>query len=107
VTPGVTVLVKTAGAVSVLAPTPRVTSLKVTSSTGAFSGLFSLVDPNPLAPSTNIPRSKVPYQGLVYRDGANLVARGYFLLNNLPRVALETSSNTATVSGKVQLNKVP
>jgi hypothetical protein len=107
VTPGVTVLVKTAGAVSVLAPNPRVTSLKATSSSGAFSGLFSLVDPNPLAPSTNIPRSKVAYQGLVYRDGANLVARGYFLLNNLPRVALETSSNTATVSGKVQLNKVP
>jgi hypothetical protein len=108
VTPNVNILSKPNGTTAtVLAPNPRKTSLKVTASSGAFSGTFSLTDPNPLAPSANILRNAVPFQGLVYREAGVLVARGYFLLNNLPRNAGETSSNTATVSGKVVLNKLP
>lgn len=107
VSPDVTVLIKTANGVSVLAPNTRGTTLKVVASTGAFSGVFSLTDPNPLATSTNVLRSKVPYQGLVYRDNGVLVARGWYLLNNLPRVAGETSANTKTVSGKVVLSPAP
>ena len=105
--PNVTLLVKPTGTPSALAPNPRGTTLKVTNSSGAFSGTFSMIDANPLAPSTNIPRFPIAFQGLVYRDGASLVAGGYFLLNNLPRNAGETSSTTATVSGKVVLNKAP
>lgn len=107
-TPDVTVLVKPAvTAATVLLPKARATTLNVTSSSGAFYGTFTLSDANPLALSTNILRSAVPYQGLVFRTGSGLVARGYFLLNNLPRNAGETPTNTATVSGIVELNKLP
>lgn len=105
--PDVVVLVKTANGVSVLAPNPRLTSLKVSAATGAFSGIFSLTDANPLATSTNILRSKVPYQGLIYREAGTLVARGWFTLNNLPRTAGELSTTTKTVSGKVELTPMP
>lgn len=109
VTPDVSVLVKPGGIATVVSPNPRprTTTFAVNVATGGFSGLFTLLDPNPLVPTTNISRPSIAYQGLVYRNGANLNAQGYFLLNNLPRVVPETSLNTKTVSGKVVLNVAP
>ena len=109
VTPDVSVLVKPGGIATVVSPNPRPrsTTFAVKVTTGGFSGLFTLLDPNPLVPTTNISRPSIAYQGLVYRNGSSLNAQGYFLLNNLPRVVNETSLNTKTVSGKVVLNVVP
>ena len=109
VTPDVSVLVKPGGLASIVSARPRSTTFGVNVATGGFSGYFTLLDPNPLLPTTNISRPSILYQGLVYRNGANLAAQGYFLLNNLPRVVNETSANTKTVSGKVvlELNVLP
>lgn len=110
VTPDVFLLVKPGGVASVLTnPRPRSTTFAVNVTTGGFSGLFTLLDDNPLVPTTKISRPSIAYQGLVYRNGASLNAQGYFLLNNLPRVVNETSANTKTVSGKVvlELNVLP
>lgn len=106
--PDVSVLLKTVNGVSVLLPTPsRKTTLKVNAATGSFSGTFYALDPNPLATSTNVLRGTIPFQGLVYRDTGVLAARGYYLLNNLPRNPGETSANTSTMSGKVELLPAP
>ena len=109
VAPTVPVLIKPAGLTVVppLAPLTgstnvRKTSLKVTPSTGLVSGGFTMVDPNPLSPGTNITRPGTWF-GMIFPDGGVQKCRGFFLLNNLPAVAGETSLNTDTISGPVLL----
>jgi hypothetical protein len=109
VAPTVPVLIKPAGLTVVppLAPLTgstnvRKTSLKVTPSTGLVSGGFTMVDPNPLPPGTNITRLGTWF-GMIFPDGGVQKCRGFFLLNNLPAVAGETSLNTDTISGPVVL----
>jgi len=76
----------------------RKTSLAVSPTTGAISGKFTIVAPDPLNPTKNITRA-VAYQGLIVRDLAGQHGCGYFLLPQLPAVVGETSSNTKILSG--------
>ena len=80
----------------------RKVSLSFVSSTGAYSGKFTLVEPNPLVPTTNVTRT-VTYQGLIVKNKGE----GYFILNQLPAVVGQTTSNSPQEGGKVVVQPVP
>ena len=80
----------------------RKVSLTFVSSTGAYSGKFTLVEPNPLVPTTNVTRT-VTYQGLIVKNKGE----GYFILNQLPTVVGQTTSNSPQEGGKVVVQPVP
>lgn len=109
VAPDVPVLIKPGGLTVVPPVVPlngstnvRKTTLKVTPATGLVSGGFTMVDPNPLALTTNITRPGTWF-GIIFLEGGVQKSRGFFLLNNLPAVPGETKDNTDTISGKVVL----
>lgn len=109
VAPDVPVLIKPGGSTVVPPVVPlngstnvRKTTLKVTPTTGMVSGGFTMVDPNPLPPGTNITRPGTWF-GIIFLEGGVQKSRGFFLLNNLPAVPGETKDNTDTISGKVVL----
>ena len=109
VAPDVPVLIKPAGLTVVPPVAPlngstnvRKTTLKVTPSSGMVSGGFTMVDANPLVPTTNITRPGTWF-GIIFLEGGVQKSRGFFLLNNLPAVPGETKDNTDTISGKVVL----
>ena len=79
---------------------PAGATLALNFATGTFSGTFSLKDPNPLNTKQIIVRSNSFYGALVPRLNQG---QGYFLLNQLPKVAGDTSTNTPTLSGLVTL----
>jgi hypothetical protein len=80
----------------------RKVSLTFVSSTGAFSGKFTLVEPNPLVPTATVTRA-VTYQGLIVKNKGE----GYFILNQLPTVVGQTTSNSPQEGGKVVVQPVP
>jgi uncharacterized repeat protein (TIGR01451 family) len=80
----------------------RKVSLTFVSGTGAYSGKFTLVEPNPLAPTVNVSRV-VTYQGLIVKNKGE----GYFILNQLPTVVGQTTSNSPQEGGKVVVQPVP
>jgi hypothetical protein len=82
-------------------------TLKFTTSTGAFTGTFTLTDPDALRPGKFVIR-KATYNGQLYPDGTSqLVGTGYFLLPELPATLLETTLKTKQNSGLVEATKVP
>lgn len=86
------------------AENPRRTRIAISTSRGAFSGSFTMVDPNPLSPTRRISRIGRFY-GLISRDSdARLRGHGWFLLPELPLIEGETSANTAVQSGFVILD---
>ncbi len=82
----------------------RKTSLTVSPTTGAISGKFTIVEANPLFPTTSVTRS-VAYQGLIVRDVTGQHGRGYFLLPQLPSISPETPTTTKILSGLVTFDK--
>ncbi|MCP5557304.1 MAG: S8 family serine peptidase [Verrucomicrobiaceae bacterium] len=87
-------------------PTPRPVSLAINSKTGSFTGRFTLVDPNVLAPTKTISRI-VNFKGLVVMGGGIPRGAGYFLLPRRPANSGETPSNTEQLSGQVILEATP
>jgi hypothetical protein len=83
-------------------PNTRKVTLSFVSSTGAFSGKFTLVEPNPLVPTATVTRA-VTYQGLIVKNKGE----GYFILNQLPTVVGQTTSNSPQEGGKVVVQPVP
>jgi uncharacterized repeat protein (TIGR01451 family) len=80
----------------------RKVSLSFVSSTGAYSGKFTLVEPNPLVPTATVTRA-VTYQGMIVKNKGE----GYFILNQLPAVVGQTTSNSPQEGGKVVVQPVP
>jgi uncharacterized repeat protein (TIGR01451 family) len=83
----------------------RKVSLSFVSSTGAYSGKFTLVEPNPLVPTATVTRA-VTYQGMIVKNKGE----GYFILNQLPAVGAvpaQTPSNSPQEGGKVVVQPVP
>jgi hypothetical protein len=83
---------------------PRKTTLTINANTGAFSGGFSLADPNLLLPGKTVTRS-VSYAGVIVRDPVTGTqsGKGFFLLPERPAAAGQTTSNTKILSGNVLL----
>jgi hypothetical protein len=78
---------------------PGQVALSLNPSSGAISGTFTLVETTP-AP---FPRSKVPFQAQVVRLASGQVkAAGFFLLPQVPTGA-QKATDTAILSGGVQL----
>lgn len=108
--PDITVSIDAAGKPTVpKAPAnSRGTTLTLTSGTGALSGGFKLVDPNPVTGgSLTRPAS---FQGLLIPDpDGSLHGRGFFMLQQLPSLGPPpTSASSAPIrSGKVTLEPSP
>lgn len=108
--PDITISIDGAGKITVpKAPTnSRGTTLTLTSGTGALSGGFKLVDPNPVASGSLI--RPATFQGLLIPapDGS-LHGRGFFMLQQLPTLGPPpTSASSAPIrSGKVTLEPSP
>lgn len=82
---------------------PRSTSFTIAPSTGdILSGKFSLVDPNPLQPTTTITRTAT-FAGKMVKSGTSYRGYGYFLLAKRPVVPGQTVLNTERLSGQVLL----
>ncbi len=89
------------------AENPRSTRLTVSSSTGALSGSFRLLDQNPAAPGTNVIRSST-HRGLLIREGGVLKGYGFFLLAKRPAAAsAEKPTTTDVLSGRMNLTPTP
>ena len=86
---------------------PAGTSLKLTTSTGLFSGKFALEDASPVAPPAVMKR-KVAYQGLVVPDDdGELRGYGWFILQQLPTEIPPTTVKTSSfLGGDVRLERV-
>jgi len=80
----------------VVLPLPNPTALKLTLNpgTGQFNGSFTVTDPNPLSPSTNVKRAG-KFSGVLLPQES--VGAGFFVLPALP------GSGTGTRSGSVLL----
>jgi hypothetical protein len=86
---------------------PRNTRLTITSSTGALSGSFVLVDQNPASPGTNMTRT-VSYRGLIIREAGMLSGRGHFLLAKRPAASSsEKPTTTDIISSLMRLQRTP
>lgn len=83
----------------------RKTTLKVTPSTGYFTGGFSLSDPNAIV-GTAV-RSATYYGQIVRDTGGVLRGYGFFLLADSPLSAGQTVKTTLQRSGLVKLEKSP
>lgn len=82
----------------VVLPSPNPTALKLTltTSTGLFSGTFTVTDPNPLNASATVKRSG-KFSGVVLRnEGAGA---GFFILPALPGSGAGTRSGSVIFSG--------
>ena len=75
---------------------PIAATLALNLTSGTFSGAFTLKDPNPLVPTQTVTRTSSCYGALVPRLNQGL---GFFLLNQLPASAGDTTSNTPALSG--------
>jgi hypothetical protein len=86
---------------------PAGTSLKLTTSTGLFSGKFALEDASPVAPPAVMKR-KAAYQGLVVPDDdGELRGYGWFILQQLPTEIPPTTVKTSPfLGGDVRLERV-
>jgi hypothetical protein len=83
---------------------PAKTTLVISSTTGAFTGGFTLVDENPL-PVPASPRTitrTVKYQGQIFRNGG-WTGAGYFLMPELPSAQWPTASKTPIIPGNANL----
>ena len=86
---------------------PCNTRLTVTTSTGALSGSFVLLDQNPAAPGTNMTRT-VSYRGLIIRDAGVLSGHGHFLLPKRPAAgSSEKPTTTDIISNLMRLRRTP
>lgn len=78
-------------------------SAKLSRTTGAISGDFTITDQNPIAPSApRIIRSE-SYQGLIIPSAVGHVGRGYFLLPQLPAPVFPQPAVQPELSGAVRL----
>lgn len=107
--PGILVRVQAGGKVELPAApgNPQATKLTVTSSTGATSGSFRLLDQNPAVPGTNVTRTS-SFRGLLVREAGVMKSYGYFLLAKRP-AAMSTEKPTTTdiLSGLMTLTSTP
>ncbi len=86
---------------------PAGTNLKLTASTGLFSGKFALEDASPVAPPAVMKRSAA-YQGLVVPDDdGEMRGYGWFILQQLPTEIPPTTVKTSPyLGGDVRLESV-
>lgn len=108
--PGITVTIGDKNKVTLPLVNPAKTSLKLTPSTGAFSGSFTLVDPVP-ASTARYNRSGIAFQGLVVRTDSGVKGFGWFLLPQLPsllppQIPSLTLTTSPVLSGQVVLEPV-
>lgn len=104
--PGIDVTLLAGGKVQLpaAAQNPRKTSLSTVLKTGAFSGAFTLSDPNPASPTGKPLVRTVKYQGLAVPENGSLRGYGYFLLPQLPTAEPLTTLSTSPIrSGEVRL----
>lgn len=107
--PGILVRVQAGGKVELppAAANPQATKLTVTSSTGATSGSFRLLDQNPAVPGTNVTRTS-SFRGLLVREGGVMKSFGYFLLAKRPAaMSTEKPTTTDVLSGLMTLTPNP
>ncbi|TDU81203.1 uncharacterized protein DUF1573 [Prosthecobacter fusiformis] len=80
---------------------PTLTSLKVASATGIFSGGFTLLDSHPfLFGAAPIKRTST-FQGLIIPTSSGQIGQGYFLLQQLPTDIYPAPTVLPTLSGGV------
>lgn len=103
--PGIDVTLLAGGKVQLpaAAQNPRKTSLSTVLKTGAFSGTFTLTDPNPAAPSGKPLVRTVKYQGLAVPENGQLQGYGYFLLPQLPTEEPRTTPSTSPIQSGTAL----
>lgn len=78
------------------------TKLTITGTTGAFTGTFTLSDPDPLGGTKPIVR-KVTYQGMIIKDDLGVVSGvGFFTLPQLPQTG-QTITTSPIFGGSVLL----
>ncbi|MBL9118181.1 MAG: immunoglobulin domain-containing protein [Verrucomicrobiaceae bacterium] len=85
----------------------RKTTLTVNYATGAFSGTFTLVDPNPMNPLKYITRTPGTgfFYGMIVSDPLDgPTGLGHFTLPSLPSPAFPSSSTTLIYSGRVKVD---
>ncbi|MDB6075156.1 MAG: propanediol utilization protein, partial [Verrucomicrobiaceae bacterium] len=109
--PGLILGIRTGNKLALPKVNPAKTTLSIAPTTGAFSGLFTLNDPNPALPKSPFIRASIPYQGLVIRNSGGLTGFGYYLLPQLPTALPPqtpplTLSTTPILSGQVVLETV-
>ncbi len=93
--------------VAPITPTTNLPTLIFTTTTGKFTGSFTLSDTDVFRPGKFVTR-KVSYFGQLYDNGSGqLVGTGYFMLPELPASLLETTAKTKQNSGLVEATKVP
>ena len=104
--PGIPVRLQAGGKVALPPSTnnPRKTKLSIVTSTGLYSGSFSLLDTNPAVPGTNFTRTST-YRGQLVRVGGVLRGYGHFLLAKRPAVSsTEKPTTTDILSGQANLD---
>jgi photosystem II stability/assembly factor-like uncharacterized protein len=109
ISPNVLVRLQAGGKVGLpaAAENPRSTRLTISSSTGALSGSFRLLDQNPAMPGTNVTRNST-HRGLLIREGGVLRGYGFFLLAKRPAAAsTEKPTTTDLLSGQMSLTPTP
>jgi hypothetical protein len=108
VDPDISILIKPGGGVvlPVAALNPRRTTLKLSVSTGLFSGSHLTRDDNPRPPPA-VPRvveRRALYYGVIVNDGSAVGGVGYFLRTALPSATLQDTPQTSPIySGRVWL----
>lgn len=75
----------------------------ITAATGAFTGGFSLSDPDPLGGTKPIVR-KVTFQGMLIKDSGNVKGVGFFTLPQLPATG-QTITTSPIFGGRVELDQ--
>lgn len=108
VDPDISILIKPGGGLVLPAAAlnPRRTTMKLSVSTGLFSGSHLTRDDNP-RPQPAVPRvveRRALYYGVIVNDGSAVGGVGYFLRPALPSGALQTTPQTSPIySGRVWL----
>jgi hypothetical protein len=90
------------------------TSVKAAPKTGIVTGAFDARDYNPRFPEIkpDIVIRKVKFQGVIIKEGGELIAVGYFMLPQLPANRTDTEAATTTTtspyfSGRFEFFKNP
>jgi len=108
VDPDISILIKPGGGVvlPVAALNPRRTTLKLSVSTGLFSGSHLTRDDNPRPPpaAPRVVERRALYYGVIVNDGSAVGGVGYFLRTALPSATLQDTPLTSPIySGRVWL----
>ncbi|MCB1090192.1 MAG: immunoglobulin domain-containing protein [Verrucomicrobiae bacterium] len=78
-------------------------------STGAFSGTFTLFDPDTTVAGDPQRKRRAVFRGMVVDDGSGPKGYGFFLLPKMPETGppATTLKNSPILSGRVRLNPAP